>query len=748
MTPSVPFVRRFSASRRSRPRHRAAARLPRAASLCMRTMAGLAFLCACIMARPAAAGGTRSWRLTTYKDFDEGESTGVLLSSLGEASSGYSATRIDIGETVVYCSASAADGTVWFGTGDQGVVYVYQRGKLRKLAKLDAVLVSSLTAGPNGTVFAGTMPGGRVFAIARDGKVRELAKLDAEHVWALAWDEARQTLYAATGPNGRLFAIDTSRLDRPALGRRDRLLYDTGEKHLLSLVRTDDGSLLAGSADQAILYKITPTAGGGATVQALHDFDGDELRAIARRGNTTYVAVNAFTGTNAGTSTSGPNAPRGTKMVVPSSTSSATATAAGFTRERKGRGAIYRVDPDGRVEQLHALADGYFTAIHVDNDGNVWAAAGSNGRVYLIRPDRTVLTALDLPERQVLTLAFDAGAQQAVGARGALAPNGLLGTGDAGALYKVSSEPPRDAHYVTRVYDAQFPSRWGNLHWSGGGALTLETRSGNTSRPDKTWSAWASPLRPHGLADGGEGRIASPAGRYLQVRANFGGARTVLRDLTIYYQPQNQRPRVTEITIGDDVTTHHPSAVARGAKPRTPVVKLRWRVDNPDDDDLIYRLYFRAEGDSNWKPIGGAEPLTRTDYDWNTESIPDGNYVVKVVASDERSNPREEALEHSLTSVPFLVDNRKPELVDLRIAWPMATGRAQDSFSPISELAYSIDGGDWQPFAPRDGIFDDPTEEFSFRLPTNLSSGTHSLAVRAVDAADNVGAVQTTFRVK
>ena len=56
----------------------------------------------------------------------------------------------------------------------------------------------------------------------------------------------------------------------------------------------------------------------------------------------------------------------------------------------------------------------------------------------------------------MLTLAFDASAQKG-------SPSGLLGTGDAGALYHVSAEPPKDAHYVTKVFDAQFPARWGNL---------------------------------------------------------------------------------------------------------------------------------------------------------------------------------------------------------------------------------------------------------------------------------------------
>jgi hypothetical protein len=231
------------------------------------------------------------------------------------------------------------------------------------------------------------------------------------------------------------------------------------------------------------------------------------------------------------------------------------------------------------------------------------------------------------------------------------------------------------------------------------------------------------------------------------VRVGFGAPKTVLRDLTIFYQPQNQRPRVTEIAVGDEEKPRRPSLSAR-LRTRSPVVKLRWKVENPDDDELVYRLYFREESEVNWKPFAGPEPLTRAEYEWNTESIPDGNYVVKVVASDERANPKEEALEHALVSSPFLVDNRKPELADVHVAWPYVAGRARDSFSPITELAYSIDGGEWQPFAPRDGIFDDPVEDFSVKLPAGLSPGTHSLAVRAVDAAENVGAAQVTFRVK
>src|SRR5581483_3260713 len=239
------------------------------------------------LASSAFAVSTRTFVVTSYKDFDEGEATGVLLSSLGEALSGFGATRVELNEPEVYSLATAPDGTVYAGTGDQGAIYAYSKGKAKKLAKLDAVLVSSLAIGPNGTLLAGTMPGGKLFSVDKNGATKEIAKLDAEHIWALSYDEGKQTAYAATGPSGKLFAVDVRNLDKPFAGNRAKMIYDSGEKHLLSMARGASGTIYVGSADQAILFKVVPDA-GGAKVTALHDFEGEEVRAIATRGDTLY----------------------------------------------------------------------------------------------------------------------------------------------------------------------------------------------------------------------------------------------------------------------------------------------------------------------------------------------------------------------------------------------------------------------------------------------------------------------------
>ena len=677
----------------------------------------------------AYATTTRSFRVTSYADFDAGEAKGVLISSLGEITSGFATKRHDIPVAFVRSSLEAPGGAVYLGTGDQGELWVWEKGKLRKIAKLgEAVEITSLALAPDGTVYAGAAPGGKIWAV-KGNSVREVCKLDADHVWALEWDGAKKTLYAGTGSAGKLFAIEVP-------SGKNRVVWESGQKHLRALVRGDDGGLWVGTGDEAVLFHVMPDG----RARAVHDFGAEEVRAIVRQGATLYVAVNTFDKTS-------PAASSGSSKITLPSTGPGTTAAkppAPSAIQRKGKGAVFRIDADGRFEQLHALADGYFTDLVVEKDGGVLAASGNQGKVFLLKPDRTVFTAFDFPERQVLTLAWAGGVR-------------LLGTGDAGGVYEVEGGSPKDATYTSKVFDGEFQAKFGNLRWHGAGNVRFETRSGNTSKPDKSWTAWQKPARADKLGDGGLVHVGSPDARYVQFRVTLDGG-AVLRDTQLYYLPQNQRARVTEIQAGEEPkpststtsTLSSLSSSSSAGKTRSPVVKIKWKVENPDNDEMIYRLYFREESEVNWKPLGGTdrEPLTKTEFDWNTESVPDGNYVVRVVASDERANPRELALEHSLTSQPFLVDNRKPEVVDLKVEYPYASGRARDSFSSITEMAFSIDGGEWQPMQPKDGLFDDLAEAFSVRLPAGLAAGTHTLAVRASDAADNVGASQLTFRVK
>ncbi|MDW8281192.1 MAG: hypothetical protein RMK29_05740 [Myxococcales bacterium] len=688
----------------------------------------------CLWAGPAAAGPVRSFRVTSYKDLSEGEAQGVMLSSRGEVVAGWGAERLalpSLSDDSVRALVAAPDGAVYLGTGgDSPRIYLYERGTLRLVAQLPAstwvTALCILPARPGqgaGELLAATAQDGRIFQVSRTGQVRLFGRVEAEHVWALLYDARRDRVLVAGGP-GRVFALERNGRVQP--------LVDTGARQVLGLAQGDDGQLYLGTANDAVLYRLDPDRPG--SLRALHDFAGTEVRAVVWSRGVLYVAVNDM-------QREAPPRPGVRIALGPAGAGPGSGGGKAGPTDR-GKGALYRIEPSGQVEQIHAISDGFWNALQVDGDGQLFAAAstpGGRGRLYWVRPDRTVLTALELKESDLLALSF--GKER------------LVGTGNSGALYRLKDTPAKGAHYLSKVLDAQAPARWGTLRYVGQGTLRLETRSGNVARPDATWSPWEPLARPEPPAPTGEiaGKVASPPGRYLQVRATLADRASVLQDFTIAYQPINQRARVLEVQVGEDPLGHLARAARPGGgKPRQPVVKIRWKVDNPDEDELVYRVYvrpLRARPDPTLQPgwllISGPEPLSRTELDWNTETVADGAYEARVVASDERSNPAETALSDEMITPPFLVDNRRPELQEVKYNPIRAevTGRAADATSPLGELSYAVDGGDFLPLAPRDGILDDPIEEFTLRLP-RLGPGPHVLVLRAIDAADNVALLQ------
>jgi len=699
--------------------------------------AALALTATLLIANTATAAATKTFRQTTAKDFEEGEATASMVLPTGDVVPGMKSSAIGLDAAFVWCGALSPDGkTAYFGTGDQGRIYAVDTsatsGKARLVATLEAPWVTALAVRPDGTLIAGTTPGGRVYTIdPKGGKAKLFATLTAEHVWALALDAKSGTVYAGLGGPGKVAAIDA--------GGKARAIWDSGDKHVVSLIVADDKHLYAGTSEEAILYRVSLDG----HAEALADFDAEEVRALARYGGSLYAAVNDFErgGAAVPLTPGAAAAPRGTKITIASSGSPASAGSLPRPGQRKSKAALYRIDPDGRMEQMFSIPDGYFTTLTFDEAGRAYVGTGTEGRVWRVAADRTSALAIDVSQRQALTVLR--------------AGNGfLVGTGDVGGVYRAAPAAPRQATYLSRVLDGEYRSRWGLFRWHGA-HVSVETRSGNTAKPDQTWTNFAALEKPHPTPEGGVGQVASPPARYVQYRATFGAPEGRLAAVTLAYLPQNQRARITELGPAD---SGGPAPAAGGlgaltAGPSTPtaarthqtVIKLRWKVENPDGDELNYRLAFRQEGDAVWRPLGGPEALTKTEYDWNTEGLPDGTYIVKVTASDERSVPRELALESTFTSAPILVDNRKPEIAGLTMKWPYVSGRARDDQSPIVAMEYSIDGGDWQILAAADGICDDLVESFTIKLPT-LAPGPHAIAVRAWDSGDNVGAGGITIR--
>jgi hypothetical protein len=690
-----------------------------------------------LVATVALATTTRFFRQTTAKDFEEGEATSSMVLPTGEVIPGMKATRLALDAAFAWCVALSPDGrTAYFGTGDQGRIFAVpvaaSAGEAKKLAAIDAPWVTALAARSDATLLAGSTPGGRIFAVdGKAGTSRPFAKLPAEHVWALLSDVKGASTYAATGIPGQVFVIDGK--------GKERLLWDSGDKHVMALALADKGVLLAGTADRAILYRVHPDG----QAEALHDFEANEIRAIARVSGATYLAVNAFERPNdvPAIPVVGAQPGKGTKVA------SGPAPASGAqprSDQVKAHAGVYRLGDDGGIEQVLALPDGYFTSLLVGPGGYLYAASGTQGKIYRISPDRTVALAIDLPERQALALV-------------STHEGFLVGTGDVGAIFRVHPAAASEASYLSKVLDADGPARWGFLRWAGSADLVFETRAGNTAKPDTSWSTWTRLESVSHHDHEGQGKVAGEQVRYLQYRVGLPAPSSSLREVLTYYVPHNQRARVTEVYLADAAATLVASgaggatgslAIATaGTRSHSSLLKLRWKVENPDNDELIYRLWFRQENQPVWRPLGGPDPLSKPEYDWNTDSVPDGHYLIRVWASDEKVTPKDRALDFTFDSSTFLVDNTRPVVVDLQAQLPRVTGRVHDAASVVSQIEFSIDGNDWRPASPDDGILDEMTEAFSIRLPPSLAAGPHIITVRAWDSADNLGSAHIQIQI-
>jgi hypothetical protein len=172
---------------------------------------------------------------------------------------------------------------------------------------------------------------------------------------------------------------------------------------------------------------------------------------------------------------------------------------------------------------------------------------------------------------------------------------------------------------------------------------------------------------------------------------------------------------------------------------RSSSIKVSWRVDNPDSDQLRYRVQFRFASQSTWRDLTKPdETLTRSEIEWETASLPEGLYHLKVEATDEIANPPDKVTRHSLESSPVLVDNTPPVFRSFSAQGKRLKAEVVDGLGPISRIDFAVDGrSEWRPLAPKDGVFDEPNEEIDIDLSSVVGSGSHLVAVRAYDAAGN-----------
>jgi hypothetical protein len=299
--------------------------------------------------------------------------------------------------------------------------------------------------------------------------------------------------------------------------------------------------------------------------------------------------------------------------------------------------------------------------------------------------------------------------------------------------------------------------------------VQLQTRSGNTEKPNETWSDWSAAYKDPKTA-----QINSPKAKYLQWRAilRSSGNAADLSEVNVSFLARNIAPEILSIQIlptnvglaANPPVQIDPNIEISGLDPQIfgipnvtvaprrlyqrGATSLQWTAEDRNGDKLEYAVYYKEIGDNNFKLL--RENLTENFYTIDGQSLADGRYIFKITVRDSPSNPENQALSGERLSEPVSIDNTAPVVSSVGSAQisgerVRVVFEASDASSYLTRAEYSIDGGEWQAVYSDDGISDGPRERYT--IDTVLRNpGEYSITLRVFDANGNAGNARVLVR--
>ncbi|MBV8858454.1 MAG: hypothetical protein JOZ02_16090 [Acidobacteria bacterium] len=713
------------------------------------------------------AGGPVVWETDSRAQLMSGESHGVSVTDTGALMLAPKFTQVfDTEQAYVWSSAADASGNVYLGTGHDGRIFrVGADGRgalLYDAAELD---VTALVVGRDGALYAGTSPDGKVYRITSDGKAEVYFDPPDKYIWSLALlpDGA---LAVGTGDTGKLYRVS-------AAGAKPEtaLLIDTNETHIISLTVDGQGNLLAGTDPGGLVLRVSPqgkafalfdsplrevhalSLAADGSLYALALSDAATSPRAAATTSTTTVSSSTSGGTVTGTVTTDDGAAQAVALAAQQQ------AAARSRNELNGaRSAVFRIAPDGGSDVLWSSQTvTAFSVAAAPRGGGVLVGTSDKGRIYSVTDDGRDTLLLQSSEDQISSFVV----------RGS---DVFAASSNQGKLFRLGAEQSAEGTYESPVRDAKFVASWGRVWWRGRGQVELQTRTGNTERPDMTWSDWSAPYRdPSGAG------VTSPRARFIQWRAVLrpaGGTDPRIEYVNLSYLPRNVAPEVLQIQvlpvgialqsavqvqvdpnieasgldpslIGPQVQIPPRRTFLRGA------VSLQWQAEDRNGDQLLYSVYYRSVGETTFHLL--KENLRDNFFSVDGAALGDGSYVFKVVASDAPENSLGQALTGERVSEPVDVDSTPPVVRAEGQPQVGADGRARvrftvdDGSGRVRRADVSVDSGEWRTVFPEDGIADGPRESYALELPLE-GAGEHTISLRAIDGSGNVSSARIVVR--
>jgi hypothetical protein len=724
-----------------------------------------------LAAVPASGTQVKIFQAQSQAAFLTGTLEGVSVDSLGRIELAPRVDRVaSLAEPFLLAAATHPDGWV-VGTGNAGkVLKIDRKGVITELFAAPEPEVFAVWADPDGTVYAGTSPRGKVYRIPPGPPAKAAGKSEVffdpgeTYIWSLA-RSSDGGLLVGTGTQGKLFRVDAK--------GKGTVLYDSDDTHVRALEPLSGGDVLVGTAGEGLILRVSRDG----KARTLYDAQGPEVVSLASAPDgTCYAAVIASEASlvdQAKDAAAAAAVPGGAAKPAAAGQPQVSVTveqvdqpaaAAGRRPGAPGatpaRSEVLSISPAGIVESLWSFADDTVYDLLWQN-GRLWAATGLEGKLYRWA-DQQMILEKDVDERQIVALLPGD-------------PGPVFATTNAAALFRVTAGTEKSGTYTSPALDAEQVSRFGSFSWQGDvpgrGAIRFSFRSGVSAEPDRTWSAWTEPR------EGKEIPLAElPRGRFVQFRAELragDGASPRIYETELSYRQENLSPKIAglaalepgQILVPANFNPSnqvyepaHPnrqgiftSLTAAGdddgsggrSKPlwRLGYQTLRWSAVDPNGDELVYDLSFRpaaADGGSEGDWLQVVEDLKDDHYSFDALSLPDGVYRFRLRASDLPSNDPDSVLVAERVSDPVVIDHAPPKLlkVDVEKAKEGETLRVtvQDAANPLREALYSVNAGEWKPVRAADGLLDGRTEVLL--IPPGKPGDMGLL--RVTDAAQNV----------
>jgi hypothetical protein len=701
-------------------------------------------------ARPAplAAASVKIWVTDTAAEFSMGEARGVSVAADGALVAGRALAKVEgVSEAVLFVAAPGKNGDLFVGTGDSGrVLRVTAGGSVETWATLPEQEVTAIAYGPDGLVYAGGSPGGKVYRL-EGGKATVYYDTKAHYVWALAF--AGPDLYVATGLPGEIHRVRKGGQGEP--------VHTTADAHVRALYVDHVGRIWAGTSGSGLVLRIDKTG----RVATLYDSGKPEITSITGDASgRIWVAAGAADLSSSGSEpisvpvSAAPSKPsrsgsptdeedRSKAEVTVSVSTPRLAPSRGGSRGGYSSEVLLFEEGEPARVVWSAAEEVVFDLARDETGPGVVAATGPKGKLYALLPDGAALVRT-FDERQVT---FVAGPDVGLNASTALyrrRPGAFVG------------------EYVSPVKDTGRTSRFGAFRWDGeapsGSRVEFSFRSGDSATPDATWSAWSN-------WDSGAGSlpIAAPDARFVQWKLRVetdGTAIPRIRRTEAAYRNRNAAPVVESVVALEpsEILARSGSGGSNVLETSAPDEKgiftsleesksdssprklfrkgyrtVQWKATDPDSDTLAYDVEFRPASGTKWLVL--RKDVRESSYSFDSTSLPDGEYVFRVTASDAEPNPGD-GKTTARESAPVRLDNTPPAIRADSRGKDVLEIDVTDAASPVSEAEYSLDARKWTRIEAQDGLADSPHETFVIRLPKD--SGGAYLLIRVSDASRNV----------